>query len=167
MDPEAPTVDATPAVLTVPTTPPTTPTPPAPGAPEAPAAERLAALERELAEARRSLRCAEVRSLIDRAVAGAGAIDAQAVGLVVEAALRDSGASLEGADGQAVARVLEQVRRTRPVLFRAPAARPAPPSPMAGRVEGAPAPLADAAAEAVRTGDRASLLHYLRLRRGA
>src|SRR5690606_12774404 len=78
--------------------------------------ERVGTLERELREARRAARLAQVRVSIHRSLAGSGAIDAEAVALVVETALGEAAAD---ADHALVARTLDEVRRTRSSLFRA------------------------------------------------
>lgn len=155
---ESHTPDAIPAAATI------TPDPGPPAAPDL--VERVGTLERELREAQRAARQAQVRVSIHRSLAGSGAIDAEAVALVVEAALGETAAD---ADDARVARTLDEVRRTRPSLFRTTLPPGGRSSAMTVRVERqAPrSPLEDAARDAQRTGDRASLLHYLRLRRAS
>ena len=129
--------------------------------------ERVGTLERELREAHHAARQAQLRVQIHRSLAGSGAIDTEAVALVVEAALGESGAA---ADAGGVARAVDEVRRTRPALFRAtPATRSSAMTVRVERAGGAAtrSPLEDAAREAQRSGDRASLLNYLRIRRAS
>lgn len=138
------------------------PTAPASAAPPEPdLAARIAELERDLRRAQQAARQAETRAHIHRALAGAGAIDIDAVALVVEAALpRDAGAH----DAAGVARIVEEIRRTRPALFHAGARRGAT---MTARVERPRTGLEEAALHAARTGDRTALLHYLRMKRSS
>lgn len=125
--------------------------------------ERVGALETELRRTREALRAAERRSLVHRALMGSGAVDVDAVALVVEAAM-DNGAST---DAPGVSRVVDEVRRTRPALFKGAGAGASRSTAMTARVERAVTrtPLEEAAHRAARAGDRTSLLHYLRLRR--
>lgn len=120
-------------------------------------------LEHELREANRALRTTERRVQIHRALAGRGALDTDAVVLVVEASL--GAGDNEGAG--AIARVVDDVRRTRPALFRTSVASRS--AAMTANVErhAVPTPLENAAHEARRSGDRSALLRYLRLRRKA
>jgi hypothetical protein len=124
--------------------------------------ERVARLERDLAEAQRSLKLAETRASIQRALAGAGAVDADAVALVVESSIPKGDAPFDVA---AIARAIDEIRRTRPGLFRTPT--PARSTTMPARVERPATRLEDAATHAAKRGDRASLMHYLRMKRTA
>jgi hypothetical protein len=124
--------------------------------------DRVAELERDLRDTRQTLQQAQTRTHIHRALAGTSPIDADAVALVVETELAKGESE---PDAAAVARAVEEVRRTRPALFRS--AGPARTGPMAARVERPATRLEDAAAHAAKRGDRASLMHYLRLKRAS
>ena len=125
--------------------------------------ERVGQLETELRSARDALRTAERRGLIVRALAGTGAVDIDAVAVVVEASM-EAGARLDAAGVRAA---VEGVRRSRPALFSGSGVPRG--GAMGARIErpAARTPLEDAAHQAARSGDRTSLLHYLRLRRAA
>jgi len=121
--------------------------------------EQVDELQRSIADAREALDNAERRHRIDLSLIEAGAIDLESARLLTEIAV----AHMAEPD---IAEAVADLRRTKPFLFRA---RPAPGS--AGATM-SPAPtstpdpeLACAAEDAARTGDRKSLLRYLRARR--
>jgi hypothetical protein len=123
--------------------------------------DRIAALEQDLRDAQRAARDARVRASVHRALVDAGPVDLDAVALVIEASVGHAGAEPDAAN---VARAVEDLRRSRPALFRPAASGRS--AAMATRVERAASnPLADAAQRARRSGDRAALVEYLRLRR--
>ncbi len=115
-------------------------------------------LERELAEARRTIEHLERRQRIDALLAEADAIDLDAARLLTERAV-------ETMDEPDLALAVKDLKRHKPYLFR----RPAPPwsgSTMSPRSDGEGDDLATAAASrAAQSGARRDLLDYLRLRR--
>lgn len=121
-------------------------------------AEQLRAREAELQEFRARAERLHRRGTIERSLAQAGAIDTEALALLVES-------RLEGDDDTTPQRVIAQLQRERPALFRATprasAISPGHPS------QGAPghAGVDRAREEARATGDRRALMKYLRLRR--
>ncbi|TVQ60705.1 MAG: hypothetical protein EA379_07815 [Phycisphaerales bacterium] len=127
-------------------------------------AERLAGVREELGAASASLASCERGRAVDAALLGAGAIDLETARVLVERALDAGGGDGAAADvGDAVA----SLRAGKPFLFAsAPGASVA--GAMGAHVRGdeASAGLEDAAAAALRTGDRAALLRYLRAKRG-
>lgn len=125
---------------------------------------RVDELVRELRGAREALRDAENRSGIIRALAGAGAVDIDTAAPLVERMLP---ASEGAADIGAIRSAIDELRRQRPAMFRTGGGSRA--ATMGARIERATKPtvMEVAAAEAVRNGDRVSLLHYLRLKRRA
>jgi len=123
-------------------------------------ADQLRAREAELAHERARADRLERRGALERAAASAGAIDAEACAMLCDSRLAgDADATPE--------RVVAQLKRERPALFRAGAGRvtsmsPAHPSGGGGSGIGE----ADRLREAARsTGDRRALMRYLRLRR--
>ncbi len=137
-----------------PTDPPLTPTPdphadPQPNAKPDPA---LAAAHQELATLKTSLATSERRRTLDRALLEAGAIDLDAAALI--AAAHPDAATTDPA------KLVATLKRTKPFLFH-----PMRTTATAAPITPDPAPLDSAAAQARTTGDRRSLLHYLRLRR--
>ena len=136
----------------------------APGRREAELEAKVEALERTLEGAREALDASERRREIDLALASADAVDLETARLLTEVAV----ASMEAPD---VAAVVSDLRRRKPFLFRADAdPRGGSPGASAAMSAGAPtgAPgLEDEAERAARSGDRASVLRYLRARRGA
>lgn len=137
-----------------------------PDAPPATHAEPADELALSLAEARKeldalkaALDAAERRRAIERALLEADAIDLETASLLTESAV--AGAPAPGA---AIAGAVADLKRRKPFLFARRAPRSATMAP-----RGAPAsdPLALSREHAAATGDRASLLRYLRLRRTA
>ncbi|MCW5755780.1 MAG: hypothetical protein KIT54_00935 [Phycisphaeraceae bacterium] len=121
-------------------------------------ADQLRAREAQLAEFRTRAERLERRGSIERSLAQAGAIDTEALALLVES-------RLEGDDDTTPQRVIAQLQRDRPALFRAPsrasAISPSHPSQgTSGRLS-----VERAREEARTTGDRRALMKYLRLRR--
>lgn len=123
-------------------------------------ADQLRAREAQLGDLRAKADRLERRGTIERSLAQAGAIDTEALALLVES-------KLEGDDDATPQRVIAQLQRERPALFRATsrasAISPSHPS------QGAPgrAGVERAREEARTTGDRRALMKYLRLRRNA
>lgn len=120
-------------------------------------AARLEQTESTLTQTREALDAAEKRREIDRQLVEADALDLETARLMTEAAIN----AMDDAD---VATAIADLRERKPFLFartRAPwrshAATAAPP-PGANR-------LSDIAQRAATTGDRASLIEYLRARR--
>lgn len=113
--------------------------------------ESLGALEKARAE----LSASERRRTIERELAAAGAIDLEAASAVFGARHADIAAP-------GIAQAVGDLKRAKPFLFRAPPARP---SAMSAAADTAPDPAASAREHARATGDRRSLLSYLRLRR--
>ena len=101
----------------------------------------------------------ERRGGIERGLAQAGAIDTEALALLVEN-------RLEVDQDTTPARVIAQLQRERPALFRAAGTRASALSP-SHPSQGAPGrAVVDRAREDARaTGDRRALMKYLRLRR--
>jgi hypothetical protein len=100
----------------------------------------------------------ERRSAIDQMLIEADAIDLESARLLTETAVQMM-------DEPDAAAAVEELRRTKPFLFRA---RAGATSAMSARIDasrGADETLDHAAAEAHATGDRNDLLRYLRLRR--
>lgn len=123
--------------------------------------QRLASLSAELAACREAIDACERRHRTDLALLEADVVDLETARLLTEAAV----ARMDETD---VAAAIEDLRRTKPFLFRRRRDDGRPPA------AGMAAAHADAAAhdtaaaaleEASLTGDRAALLRYLRLRR--
>jgi hypothetical protein len=114
-------------------------------------------VEASLAAAREALDSVERRHRIDLALLEEDAVDLETARLLTEAAV----SRMPERD---IAAILADLRRTKPFLFRGrPRAAGAAMAPA-----GAPSdPLEDLASDAARSGDRGSLLRYLRARRGA
>jgi hypothetical protein len=112
----------------------------------------LAAAQQELAALRNSLAASERRRALDRALVDAGAIDVDSAAII-------AGAHPDAATAEP-AKLIAALKRTRPFLFHTVRthATAAPIAPEASPAE-------SAAHHARTTGDRRSLLHYLRLRR--
>lgn len=128
------------------------------GAPESEengAADRLSALESELSEAQAALERSERERALDRALGEAGAIDMETARLLAERVMGD------GEESDAASAV-EEVKRRKPFLFRSARAGAYGAMGAAPEERGA---IDSAAHEAARSGDRGSLLKYLRLRR--
>jgi hypothetical protein len=127
---------------------------------------KLAALEGELRRTREELAASETRRRIQQALSQAGAADLETATLVVESVLKQEPALVQKLGDKAVSRVIEDLRRRKPLLFRTPAVSPTGAMPLRPPPTGSSeTPLAQAAEEAVRLGDRNSLLRYLRLKR--
>lgn len=121
------------------------------------AEDRLAELEKQLEEARKSIGQAELRSRLEREAQALDAIDSETVVLLAQAALA-------GMDAPDAGAVLRDLKRRKPFLFR----NAAQPSAMAPQgPSGEDAALARALEEARASGDRRALLQYLRMRRNA
>lgn len=119
-------------------------------------AERLAAAESAADELRAALADAERARRVDRELLIAGVVDLEGARAQVEARLTT---------GESVPEAVRRVRERSPLLF---AGRGRGPNPAALPASDTPGePLAEAAAEAMHTGDRRVLLRYLRLRRTA
>ena len=131
-------------------------------------AERLEETEAELEAAVGASASIERAHAIERAAVDAGAVDVETVALLVSSAM-------EAGEAGSASEAVSALASSKPFLFTAAPAPPpgnssfaaAPSSPRGGSSPGAAPPLALAAEEAGRTGDRAALLRYLRLRRNA
>lgn len=113
-------------------------------------------LEGALSESQSALRRSERERRLERSLQSAGAVDLETARLLAAQALERE----EGVEDEAQA--VEEIRRRKPFLFRQ--APPAGFGAMGASEEDVPA-LSGAAKEAARTGDRNSLLRYLRMRR--
>lgn len=122
----------------------------------------LADLRTKLSEAQTNLAREKQARVVDRALAGAGVIDAEVASLMLDSML----ASRPDA-GTNIAPLIEELRTTKPFLFESGLpARTAAPSVMSAAISTTPADsLNDLAEQARATGDRRSLLRYLRARR--
>lgn len=122
-------------------------------------ADQLRARDAELTDMRDRASRLERRGAIERGLARAGAIDTESLALLVES-------RLEGDDDATPQRVIAQIQRERPALFRASSARASAMSP-SHPSQGAPGrAVVDRAHDDARaTGDRRALMKYLRLRR--
>lgn len=153
---------------------PTTDTQDTPPAPQPPAPSvtdttiqdidtRVASLEGELRAAREKIKESETRRQIQRLLMEAQTIDVDSATLLAEAALKEGAATLDKLGDRAIAKVIDDIRRRKPLLFRS---TPKPrASAMSTRIEQTDTPIASAAEEAARSGHRTDLLRYLRLRR--
>jgi len=124
-------------------------------------ADQLRAREAQLEDLRTRASRLERHGGIERGLAQAGAIDTESLALLVENRLdADEDASPQ--------RVIAQLQRERPALFRVTGARASAMSPIHPS-QGAPgrAVVDRAHADARTTGDRRALMKYLRLRRNA
>ncbi len=121
------------------------------------AEDRLAELEKQLDEARRSVGRAELRSRIEREAQAMDAVDIETVTLLTQAALA-------GMDAPDVGAAMRDLKRRKAFLFRG-AAHPSAMAPQGAG--GEDAALARALEEARASGDRRALLEYLRKRRNA
>ncbi|GJQ28623.1 MAG: hypothetical protein HBSAPP03_05070 [Phycisphaerae bacterium] len=117
-------------------------------------AQELAALRDTLAKAREALDHAERRHAIDLELLRADAVDLETARLLTATAV----AGMQNAD---VAAAVADLRRAKPFLFR----RRTAPSAMGSGASAPERPADRFAREARETGDRASLLRYLRARR--
>jgi len=126
-------------------------------------AEELAAAEAQRDEAHTQLAAAENRRTVERMLAQAGVVDAEAACLLLGKHI-DLG---EAIDEETLASAIEQLLLDRPYLRGGPASKGLPPRTASAKI-GGPAPaaqLADAAERAAQTGDRRHVAEYLRLRR--
>lgn len=131
-------------------------------------ADEVAALRQTLAQTREALDAAERRHQMDLLLIEAEAIDLESARLLTDI-------ETTRGQGQGVARAIDQLKRTKPFLFRShdahrpSAARPfaAPSAAMSPAPRRGASELEGAAQDAARTGDRAALLRYLRARRDA
>lgn len=122
---------------------------------------QAASLNEQLAQAREAIDHVEKRHQIDMMLVESDAVDIESARLLAELAVQQM-------PGKDIRAVIDDLRRRKPVLFRArqaPAATPGPMSPASRAVSG-DALLESAAEEAAITGDRNALLRYLRARRG-
>ncbi len=118
---------------------------------------RLEQLQTQLGEAQQTVSHLERRQHIDGLLADADTIDLEAARLLTER-------TIEQMDEPDVKLAIEDLRRTKPYLFRHHAAESS--GAMAARDRAAAgAGVQQAAERAVSTGDRRDLLDYLRLRR--
>lgn len=122
-------------------------------------ADQLRARDAQLTDLRDRANRLERRGSIERGLAQAGALDTESLALLVES-------RLEGDDDATPQRVIAQLQRERPALFRASSARASAMSP-SHPSQGAPGrAVVDRAHDDARaTGDRRALMKYLRLRR--
>ena len=122
-------------------------------------ADQLRARDQQLQEIQDKATRLERRGAIERSLAGAGAIDTEALALLVEQ-------RLEADQDATPQRVIAQPQRERPALFRSAIARASAMSP-SHPSQGAPhrQVIDRARADARATGDRRALMKYLRLRR--
>ena len=118
----------------------------------------VAALRRDLVEAKGAAENAARRAEIERALASAGVIDLEITSPLVEEVV----GSMEVPD---IGKAVREVRSSKGFLFRQPAGTGLKSAAMAG-VNGRGAGLEDLAGDARSTGDRSDLLRYLRARRG-
>jgi hypothetical protein len=126
------------------------------------AGAKLAAVEAELAAARRKLAEAEVRRQVERRVAEVGAVDVDAAAVLVERAIAQGSEAIEKVGAREIARAVEELKKRKPALFRA-ARVAAGVTAIGAKVVGAAT--SDAARGAIRPRDRKGLLEYLRRRR--
>lgn len=123
-------------------------------------ADQLRARDAQLEDLRRQSARLERRGAIERGLAQAGALDTESLALLVESRLeRDEDAT--------PSRVIAQLQRERPALFRASPARASAISPSHPSQGSSGRAVVDRAHDDARaTGDRRALMKYLRLRRG-
>lgn len=130
---------------------------------ESAADELRASLEQaraQIAEANEALNSCETKRAIDAALFETDALDLETARLMTEAAV----AQMPERD---VAAAIDELRRSKPFLFRS-ASPGAPVSTQSARADAAAGiDLSGALEEAAVTGDRAALLRYLRLKRRA
>ncbi|MEQ8318211.1 MAG: hypothetical protein RIE77_05550 [Phycisphaerales bacterium] len=124
-------------------------------------ADQLRARDAQLEDLRQRSARLERRGAIERGLAQAGAIDTESLALLVES-------RLEGDEDATPARVIGQLQRERPALFRSSPTRASAMSP-SHPSQGAPGrAVVDRARDDARaTGDRRALMKYLRLRRNS
>ncbi|MBS0189003.1 MAG: hypothetical protein JSS51_13125 [Planctomycetes bacterium] len=132
------------------------------------AESRLSQLESEATKLRDQLAAAGVAiqkeqqaRAIDRALTDSGVIDAEVAALMLDAMLA---ASPEPPD---IPNLVQSLRTQKPFLFQSALPRPLSPSAMSPAITTTPSEELDTLATQARTGDRRSLLAYLRARRPA
>lgn len=126
--------------------------------------QQLAAVEKQLKDAREMVDAVERRHQIDLALLESDALDLETARLLTEIAV-------DAMDEPDVRAAIAELRRGKPFLFRNGAPPPVWPAPGAmgaagGAIDGAGS-LDSAAASALRTGNRSDLMRYLRERRAA
>lgn len=133
-----------------------TPGPP-PGVPPDPAPD----LQAELRKARTALAQSETRRHAQRLLLEARTIDLDAATLLVEAALGPAthNDAESAPDATVIAKAVEDLRRKKPILFRASSGSAMSPHVQKSGIAG------DLLHHAAATGDRNALLRYLRARR--
>jgi len=122
--------------------------------------EQVQQLQDALSEAREAVQQLERRQRINELLAQADTRDLGAARLLTEAAL-------EAMPTPDIEAAVSELREHKPWLFRRPTTATPPSGAMPARFTEADDALADAAAQAQASGDRRSLMNYLRLRRGA
>jgi hypothetical protein len=120
--------------------------------------EQLAKSEAALEAAREALDAAERRHAIDLRLLEAGTVDLESARLLTELAV----SRMDDAD---VSAAVTELRRRKPFLFGRSRAGSHGGAAMAAATAGSD-PIEQIAEEAIRTGDRAALMRYLRARRG-
>jgi len=118
-------------------------------------AGRVVELECELTTARETLVARDAQQELEVAIAAAGAIDPETVRLLVERAA-------EKTPDVGVGELVSELKDRKPLLFREAGV---PGSPMAARATSRSSKDLAMARDAAASGDRASLLRYLRVRR--
>jgi len=148
-----------------PEAPPTIDTPPPHAPPNSPA-DTTPDLRAELRKARIALAQSEVRRHAQRLLLEARTIDLDAATLLIESALKPaSGNDSESApDDKAIAKAVEDLRRRKPVLFRAPGGGGGGGA-MSPHIQKSATPPTELLQHAATTGDRNALIRYLRARR--
>lgn len=133
---------------------------------------KLSEVEKALASATKELAASAARRVIQRALLDAQVIDLESSTTAIENTLAKRLPNEEASEPGTMSdrearRVVQELRRLEPGRFRLP------PRVRFGAMgmqvepgDGATAPIADAAMNAVRTGHRTDLLRYLRMRRG-
>lgn len=118
-------------------------------------------LRDQLAAADAALQKEQQARAIDRALTDSGVIDAEVAALMLDAMLA---ASPEPHD---IPNLVQSLRTQKPFLFQSALPRPLSPSAMSPAITTTPSEELDTLATQARTGDRRSLLAYLRARRPA
>lgn len=119
--------------------------------------ERIETLSSELTNAQSSAARAQFDHQLDAALYSAGAIDVETARAVAAGRIGDD-------SNLTPAALVQQLKREKPFLFRSPAPSH---SAMSPHTDDNGASTVRAAQDAAATGDRASLLNYLRARRSA
>ena len=124
-------------------------------------ADQLRAREAQLEDMRERTTRLERRSGIERGLAQAGALDTEALALLVEN-------RLDADEDATPQRIIAQLQRERPALFRVTGVRASAMSPSHPSQGASGRAVVDRARDDARaTGDRRALMKYLRLRRNA